>query len=87
MNDAILKFRRYEDAPLAYTAPTRHASCTRIRLMDSAVPVEAMVGGVNHPRQGMPVCSGCPCAGSNPRRGFMFNGLQGENCREIMFVQ
>ena len=38
MNDAILKFRRYEDAPLAYTAPNRHASDTRIGLMDSTVP-------------------------------------------------
>ncbi len=35
---------------------------------------------VNHPRQGMPVCSGYPCAGSNPRRGFIFNGLP-KHCR------
>ena len=45
MNDAILKFRRYEDASLAYTGVTRHASDTRSGLLDSTVPVEAMVGG------------------------------------------
>ena len=28
----------------------------------------------------MPICSGCPRAGSNPRRGFMFNGLP-KHCR------
>lgn len=50
MNDAILKFRRYEDAPLAYTAPNRHASGTRIGLMDSTVPIEALVSGVTFPR-------------------------------------
>ena len=37
MNDAVLKFRRYEDAPLAYTAPNRHASDTRIGLIDGTV--------------------------------------------------
>ena len=36
MNDAILKFRRYEDAPLAYTASNRHASGTRIGLADGS---------------------------------------------------
>ena len=41
MNDAILKFCRYEDASLAYTASNRHASGTRIGLMDGTVPVEA----------------------------------------------
>ena len=41
MNDAILKFRRYEDASLAYTGVNRHVSDTRIGLMDSTVPVEA----------------------------------------------
>ena len=41
MNDAILKFRRYEDASLAYTGVNRHASDTRIGLMDSTVPIEA----------------------------------------------
>ena len=50
MNDAILKFRRYEDASLAYTGVSRHASGTRIGLMDSTVPVVALVGGVIHPR-------------------------------------
>jgi len=29
----------------------------------------------------MPVCSGCPHAGSNPQRGFMFNGLP-KHCRD-----
>ncbi|MDY6346986.1 MAG: restriction endonuclease [Bacteroidales bacterium] len=43
MNDAILKFRRYEDASLAYTGVNRHASDTRIGLMDSTVPIEAIV--------------------------------------------
>ena len=42
MNDAILKFRRYEDASLAYTGVNRHASETRIGLMDSSVPIEAL---------------------------------------------
>lgn len=42
MNDAILKFRRYEDASLAYTGVNRHASDTRIGLMDSSVPIEAI---------------------------------------------
>lgn len=44
MNDAILKFRRYEDASLAYTGVNRHATDTRIGLMDSTVPIEALVG-------------------------------------------
>ena len=44
MNDAILKFRRYEDASLAYTGVNHHASDTRIGLMDSTVPIEALVG-------------------------------------------
>ena len=43
MNDAILKFRRYEDASLEYTGVNRHASDTRIGLMDSTVPIEAML--------------------------------------------
>ena len=43
MNDAILKFRRYEDASLEYTGLNRHASDTRIGLMDSTVPIEAML--------------------------------------------
>ena len=32
--------------PLSLTASNRHASDTRIGLMDSTVPGEAMVGGV-----------------------------------------
>ncbi len=44
MNDAILKFRRYEDASLEYTGVNRHSSDTRIGLMDSTVPIEAMLG-------------------------------------------
>ncbi len=43
MNDAILKFRRYEDASLAYTGVNRHATDTRIGLMDSSVPIEAVL--------------------------------------------
>jgi len=43
MNDAILKFRRYEDASLAYTGVNRHASDTRIGLMNSSIPVEALL--------------------------------------------
>ena len=43
MNDAILKFRRYEDASLAYTGVNRHASDIRIGLMDSTVPIEAIL--------------------------------------------
>ena len=43
MNDAILKFHRYEDASLAYTGVNRYASSSRIGLMDSTVPVEAMM--------------------------------------------
>ncbi|MBR3101548.1 MAG: restriction endonuclease, partial [Muribaculaceae bacterium] len=43
MNDAILKFRRYEDASLEYTGINRHSSATRIGLMDSTVPIEAML--------------------------------------------
>ena len=43
MNDAILKFRRYEDASLAYTGVNRHSSDTRIGLMDSTVPIEVLL--------------------------------------------
>ena len=43
MNDAILKFRRYEDASLAYTGVNRHAADTRVGLMDSTVPIEALL--------------------------------------------
>ena len=42
---------------LAYTGVNRHASDTRIGLMDSTVPIEALVNGVPYPRQGMPICS------------------------------
>lgn len=44
MNDAILKFRRYEDASLSYTGVNRHAGDTRVGLMDSSVPIEALLG-------------------------------------------
>ena len=44
MNDAILKFRRYEDASLTYTGVNRHESDTRIGLMNSTVPIEALLG-------------------------------------------
>jgi len=47
MNDAILKFRRYEDASLAYTGVNRHASATRVGLMDSTVPIEALLSAGN----------------------------------------
>ena len=82
MNHIILKFRRHAP-PLSYTAPNSHASGTRIGLMDGTVPIEALVSGVIHPRQGMPICSGCPRAGSNPPEGFMFNGLQGKNVAKL----
>lgn len=36
--------------PLSHTASTRHASDTRIGLMDSTVQEEALVSGVTHPR-------------------------------------
>ena len=47
MNDTILKFRRYEDASLAYTGVNRHASATRVGLMDSTVPIEALLSAGN----------------------------------------
>jgi len=43
MNDAILKFRRYEDASLTYTGLNRHESDTRIGLMDSTMPIEPLL--------------------------------------------
>ena len=43
MNDAILKFRRYEDASLEYTGVNRHASDTHIGLTDCTAPIEAML--------------------------------------------
>ena len=42
--------RRYEDASLSYTGVNRHASDARIGLMDSTVPIEALVNGVTYPR-------------------------------------
>ena len=45
-----LEFCKAQMKQNAHTASNRHASCTRIGLMDSTVPVEAMVGGVTHPR-------------------------------------
>ena len=51
MNDAILKFRRYEDASLSYTGVNRHAADTRIGLMDSTVPIEALVNMETYPRK------------------------------------
>jgi len=55
MNDAILKFRRYEDASLAYMGVNRHAADTRIGLMDSIVSIEAL--HVLIPRRTMPIPS------------------------------
>ena len=43
MKHIVLEFRRYEDASLSYTGVNRHASDTRIGLMDSTVPIEAIV--------------------------------------------
>ena len=43
INDAILKFRRYEDASLEYTGVNRHSEDKRIGLMDSTVPIESML--------------------------------------------
>ena len=43
MNDAILKFRRYEDASLEYTGVNKHSEDKRIGLMDSTIPVEALL--------------------------------------------
>ena len=39
--------RRHEDASLEYTGLNRHASDTRIGLMDSTVPIEAMLDREN----------------------------------------
>ncbi len=44
MNDAILKFRRYEDSSLEYTGVNKHSEDKRIGLMDSTVPIEALLG-------------------------------------------
>ena len=53
MNDVILKFRCYEDASLEYTGVNRHASDTRIGLMDSTVPIEAMLEPTSNAPQSM----------------------------------
>ena len=53
MNDAILKFRRYEDASLEYTGINRHATATCIGLMDSTVPIEAMLEPTSNAPQSM----------------------------------
>ena len=43
--------RNRRHAPsLSHTASTRHTAFTLIGMMDSTVLVEAMVGGVIHPR-------------------------------------
>ena len=52
--------------------------------MDSAAQEETSVSGVTYPRQGMSICrNGCPRAGSNPQRGFIFNWLQGKNVAKL----
>ena len=43
MNDAILKFRRYEDASLAYTGVNRHGDAKKIGLFDSTLSTETIV--------------------------------------------
>jgi hypothetical protein len=45
MNDAIVKSSRYEDAFQTYTDVNCHIADTCIGLMDSTVPVEAVVRG------------------------------------------
>ncbi|MBQ6101076.1 MAG: hypothetical protein IJK36_01580 [Bacteroidales bacterium] len=45
--------RRYEDASLEYTGINRHASDTRIGLMDSTVPIEAMLEPTSNAPQSM----------------------------------
>ena len=46
MNDAILKFRRYEDSSLEYTGVNRHENSTKIGLFDSTVVKESIVTSV-----------------------------------------
>ena len=43
MNNAILQFRRYEDASLEYTGVSRHADDKKIGLYDSSITIEAVV--------------------------------------------
>ena len=82
MNDSILKFRRYEDVSLAYTSVNRQTSDIRIGLMDSIVPIEALVTAETYPpvRGCLSVAKGCPCAAPNLRRRFIFNGLPTLSC-------
>jgi hypothetical protein len=39
MNDAIYKFKRYEDASLSYTGINRHA-CEKVGLYDTVLSAE-----------------------------------------------
>ena len=39
MNDAVFKFKRYEDSSLSYTGINRHASDTKIGGFDTAVVI------------------------------------------------
>ena len=43
MNDAILKFRRYEDASLAYTGVNKHGESDYVGMFDSKVIIKAKV--------------------------------------------
>ena len=43
MNDAILKFRRYEDASLAYTGVNKHSGNTRIGVFDSTIELSRII--------------------------------------------
>ena len=43
MNDAILKFRRYEDASLAYTGVNKHGDAKKVGLFDSTISTETIV--------------------------------------------
>ena len=45
-----LEFYKAQMKQNAHTSSNRHASGTRIELMDSTVPIEALVSGVIHPR-------------------------------------
>ena len=43
MNDAILKFRRYEDASLAYTGVNKHGDAKKVGLFDSTISTDIIV--------------------------------------------
>ena len=43
MNDAILKFRRYEDSSLTYTGLDKHESDTRIGAWDTSISKEDFI--------------------------------------------